>query len=76
MIDRIVKYPVNGLLVICRIEDTKCAYGRTFYKLVPIAGSGEKWTSKKPGKDLELLEEGSDEMLKDISGGYFRCSHG
>jgi hypothetical protein len=31
----------------CRIVDVKMAYGRLFYKLVPISGSGSKWTDKE-----------------------------
>jgi hypothetical protein len=48
-----VIYKIDGMNIICKVTDTKQAYGRTLYKLEPLKGSGYKWTIKVPGEDLE-----------------------
>lgn len=56
---KLVWYQVErDMSVICRITGVKSVYGRIIYKLIPIRGSGHKWTNKEPGKELKYCEEG------------------
>jgi hypothetical protein len=56
MIGTKIIYMVDGLKIHCTVTATKNVYGRTLYRLEPIKGSGHKWTSKKPGKELEVIK--------------------
>lgn len=49
MINKLVEYKIDRMVVICKITDVKQVYGRFIYKLIPTAGSGYKWTNKVPG---------------------------
>jgi hypothetical protein len=46
-INKLVIYPIDGMSVTCKITDVKSVYGRILYKLIPMCGSGHKWTNKE-----------------------------
>jgi|CXWL01.1.fsa_nt_gi hypothetical protein len=48
-------YTVNGLEVLCRIDDAKVSYGRRRFLVSPIAGANSVWV--ETGLQLPHLKE-------------------